>query len=1002
MKVYILSLVCIMLSMTALAQKTVSGKVTTESGAPLAGATVIVKGSKTAATTKADGTFSIQVPGNNSTLLVSYIGNTPQEIEVGSQTNISVSMKESASTLSDVVVIGYQTVKRKDLLASVSSVSAKDLKDIPINNAAEALNGRLAGVTATTAEGSPDADVRIRVRGGISITQDNSPLYIVDGVQMENAFSTISPQDIQSIDVLKDAAATAIYGSRGANGVIVITTKTGKPGKMQVSYNGLYGTKWLPSVLGVMDPYEFVKFAYERSRGSSTDSTSFAKNYGTTWDTLKNYASKPFVDWQDEVMGLTGKMQTHNVTIGGGNKKMTYNFSYTHNTDDAIVLNSKYIRNLFNLKADYKITSKIKLAVGGRANNQDVYGAGVSAENGTSFNRLRNAVKYRPFLSNGQDIDDSDPFSDPNVGNGLSLTNPIQLANAEYRKKNTNAYNVNASLTINITKNLTFRSTFGYDHSKLIDKQWSDSITPYATTQGARKPIISLDTTIRTGFTNSNVLTYSLKNVADKHDFDILLGEETVENEIERRGRTLRNFAPGIGNYPNKAFAYYLSGTLVPSARRAESKATLFSLFGRVNYSFMDKYLLSANLRADASSKFAPGMQWGYFPAASIAWRIKKENFLQDVDFVNELKLRAGFGTAGNNRIDDYLFLTTFRYDQFIYGINGQVVQAASSAVLANENLKWESTVSRNIGIDATLFNNKVDISLDYYNNNSKDLLLDVPIASTFGFDKQIQNVGRTSSRGFEVQLGTTILKRKNNLNWTANFNISFNKNRVEELGYQPFFYPGASWGVSGQPADYITKVGEPVGAMFGWITDGFYKVEDFTHNPTTLEYRLNAGVTDMEPITGNVVPGAIKFKDISGPAGVPDGIVNDFDKTIIGNPTPNFTGGLNQQFTYRQWDASVFVNFSVGNDIYNANKIELTNAYSANSNMLDIMTDRWKTIDDNGVVLQGFKTVYHKWYGKSIATSSAPAQLAALNANAKFWQPLQGSRRFLSTFMGN
>ena len=986
---------CILLLMFAssavFAQKTVTGKVTQEDGTPLAGATVTVKGTKTAVNTKTDGSFAIQVPNNNSKLVVTYVGNLAQEVTVGSQSNVNVKLKEDPSTLSDVVVIGYATVKRKDVLASISSVSAKDLKDIPINSAAEALNGRLAGVTATTAEGSPDADVRIRVRGGISITQDNSPLYIVDGVQMENALSTIAPQDIQSIDVLKDASATAIYGARGANGVIVITTKAGKPGKMRVNYNVLFGVKNLPNTLDVLDPYGFVEYAYERSRYSNTESNTFATNYGSTFDTLKNYKNVEKINWQDKVMGVTGTTQTHNLTLSGGNKKATYNLSYTHNDDKAIVLNSKYLRDIISVKGDYKITSNIKLALGGRVINQDVYGAGVSAENGTSYNRLRNAVKYRPFLSNGQEIDDADPFADPNVGNGLSLTNPLQLASAEYRKKATDSYNGNASLTIKLTKRITLRSTVGYDNSYIIDKQFSDSITPYATTQGGRKPIISLDTTLRTGFTNSNVLTYSLKGYKKKHDIDILLGEENVTNTGYSHGRSLRDFA--LGTYPNKAFANASAGTLIPPARLSKYKSAILSFFGRINYSYADKYLFSANLRADGSSKFAPGKQWGYFPAGSFAWRVKKEKFLENVSWINDLKFRAGFGTSGNNRIADYLFLTTFRYDQYIYGIDGQVVNAASSASLVNANLKWESTVSRNFGIDATLFKNKFDLSVDVYNNNSKDLLLNVPIASTFGYSSQLQNVGKTSSRGVEFQLATTILRKKNNLSWTASYNMSFNKNKVVSLGYQQFFYPGAALSISGNPPDYITRVGDPVGSMYGWVTDGFYKVDDFNYNPANSRYTLKPGVADMQSITGNVVPGALKFKDISGPNGVPDGIIDNYDRTIIGNPTPKFTGGLNQQFTYKGWDASVFINFSYGNDIYNANKIELTNSYSANSNLLGVMRDRWRIIDENGVVIQN--QVTDPGNGRIYATGVPPAQLAAANANAKIWMPIRGAGAF-------
>ncbi|MBK6938518.1 MAG: SusC/RagA family TonB-linked outer membrane protein [Chitinophagaceae bacterium] len=433
--------------------------VSSENKQPLQGVTVTVKGTQTATSTDANGKFKISVNNTNAVLVFTNVSSVTKEAEVGNLSIIDVVLTTEAKTIEDVVVIGYQTVRRKDLLASVSSVGAKDLKDIPINSAAEALNGRLAGVTATTSEGSPDADVRIRVRGGMSITGDNSPLYIVDGVQVENALNTISPQDIQSIDVLKDASATAIYGARGANGVIVITTKSGKPGRLIVGYNGFVGIKQLAKKLDVLSPYEYVLYQYERSRGSSTDSTSFAKNFGTTWDTLANYKNVDAVDWQGEIFGRTGVTTTHNLTASGGNKRLTYTAGYTYNNDKAIVINSNYKRHLFNLKGEYKINNRIKIGLGGRYTLQNVYGAGVSDSKGTSYNRLRNAVKYRPFLSNAQDIDDSDPLADPNVGNGLNLYNPIAMADQEYRRKTTNAYNVNASLTITLVKNLTFKST---------------------------------------------------------------------------------------------------------------------------------------------------------------------------------------------------------------------------------------------------------------------------------------------------------------------------------------------------------------------------------------------------------------------------------------------------------------------------------------------------------------------------------------------------------------
>lgn len=984
-KFFSLLLFCCLAITSIAQQKQIKGKITDESGTPLQGVTVTVKGTKLATQTDAGGNFILPTSTDGKqTILFSYVGYTTETVFANVGETIDIKLKKSNASLDDVVVIGYQSVKRKDVLASVASVSSRDIKDIPINSAAEVLNGRLAGVTATTAEGSPDATIRIRVRGGMSITGDNSPLFIVDGVQVENGLSAISPQDIQSIDVLKDAAATAIYGARGANGVIVITTKTGKKGDFKLSYNGFMGFKNLTKTLDVLSPYDYVIYQSERSRGSATDSTNFTKNFGTTWDTLNNYKNASPVNWQQQAFGKIGFMQTHNFNGSGGTDKFTYNIGYTYNNDKAVVLNSSYRRHLLIFKGDYIASKKLKFGISTRYTSQNVYGSGVSDIKGSSYNRLRNAVKYRPFLSSNQLIDDSDPLADPNVGNGLNLVNPIALANAEYRKKTTIVYNITLSANYQITKNLSFRSTFGYDDNSFYDRQFSDSITPYSILQGGKKPLISLDTINRRTITNSNVFTYSLKNLNKIHDIDVLIGQETYDLTTETRNNIFRNLPNGIKpddgfNYPNLGipFAGY--------PKLSKSRYTSLSFFSRINYALMDKYLFSINVRADGASKFAPGKQWGYFPAGSFAWRVKSEKFLKDVTAVNDLKFRVSYGTVGNNRINDYLYLTTFRNDgTFYYGLNNQTLNTFSSAGLVNQNLRWESTVNRNFGVDIRLFD-RLDITVDIYKNTSSDLLLNVPIAPTFGYSTQLQNVGKTSNRGVEFQINYAILRKPNGLNWNASFNMSFNRNQIEQLGVnQTSFFPAASWGVSGQPTDYIVKIGQPVGSIWGLVTDGFYTVSDFNYNPVTSVYTLKPGVVSNAGIIGPVQPGSIKFKDLNG-----DGVIDlNNDRQVIGNANPKFTGGLNQQLTYKNWDMSLFLNFSYGNDGYNANKIEFTNGYTANSNMLNIMAGRWKTVTETGQTAQ--------WVNSSNqVVGIAPDQLQALNANATIWAPLKSAGAF-------
>ena len=421
-KIYCLLLVTFFYTAAMSQNKTVTGTVTADSGEPLPGATVNLKGTKTNTTTNSAGHYSILVPATGKSVLVySYVGSEDKEVNVGSRTNIDISLILGASKLNDVVVVGYGTVRRKDLTGSVSSISSKDLKDIPINSAEEALAGRLAGVQVTGSEGSPDAQVQIRVRGGGSITQDNSPLYVVDGIIVDNALSTLSPQDIESIDVLKDASATAIYGARGANGVVIITTKGGHRGKSTVSYNGYVGFQKIRKELDVLNPYDFVLYQYERSRGSSQNEQTFLDTYGT-WNDLSLYKQAPFVDWQNQVFGRSAFMQTHNVSVSGGGEKTQFNLSLTYNKNDAVMLNSDYNRKLVNFRLNHEVSDKFKVGFNVRFDNQVINGAGASNPGSSGLNFLRQAVRYIPYLSPGQEIANYDPeLISETSGNGLYI-----------------------------------------------------------------------------------------------------------------------------------------------------------------------------------------------------------------------------------------------------------------------------------------------------------------------------------------------------------------------------------------------------------------------------------------------------------------------------------------------------------------------------------------------------------------------------------------------------
>ena len=955
----------------------VSGKVATNEGTPLVGATVALKGSNISTASDSKGEFHLQVPDNNNLkLVISSVGFATQEVSLGTKTSFDVVMKEEASNLNDVVVIGYSSIKRKDLTGSVSSISSKQLKDFPLASAAEAIQGKLAGVTAVASEGAPGADIIIRVRGGGSITQDNSPLYIVDGVQVENALNLISPQDIASIDVLKDASTTAIYGARAANGVIIITTKGGRPGKTQISYNGSFGWRELPKTMDVLSPYDFVVWQYERSRGNATDSANFAQTFGTTWDTLANYKNVPPVNWQEEVFGRNAPYQSHNVSLSGGDKNTTFNLSLSANLEDGIQIESGFDRYLVNFKIDHKVSDKLRIGFTTRYLDQRVDGIGTTNSGTRATNRLRHAINYRPFeLSKpGYGIDD---FDEAYYLASSGATNPVLLAQAEYRKQYTKATYLTAYLNYNIVKNLTFRSTFGYDNAYIRTDQFFSKITSTAR-NFASLPVASIGEQNNNTFSNSNTLQYSLTNFRQHHDITLLAGEETVDLHSKQSSVETRYFPADIS--PQKALANMGLGSAPAGSSQPlptsfeQPPSRIFSLFTRASYAYDDKYLATFNLRADRSSKFSSENGTLVFPSGSVAWRFSKEKFMDKATWLTDGKLRFGYGAVGNNRIDNLLYLQ-------LYGVTGQyafnhsILPGFAPTALANPDLRWEKNTTANLGLDLSMFNNRLEFSVDVYKNTANDLLLAVAIPPTSGYTTQIQNVGSTSNRGVEFQVNATPVQNKD-FTWSTNFNISFNKNRVESLGGLKQITRNSGWQGRDGVDDYIVKVGQPAGLMYGFVTDGFYTVNDFNYNATTGVYTIKPGIA-FNGVYGTPQPGMLKWKDING-----DGTINpDSDRVVVGNANPKFTGGWTNQFTYKGFDMSVFVNFVVGNDIYNANKIEWTDGAFPNLNTLNIMKDRWTNIDGKGQIV------------------TDPVALTNLNANAKIWTPVRVQRWWLHSW---
>ena len=954
--------------------RTITGTVTDDkNNETLIGASIVVVGDASKGTlTDGNGEFTLEISNKDDLALrFSFVGYEPTEIKVGNQSKLEIRLSASKA-LEEVVVVGYAPVNKRDVLGAVSSINEKQLADIPVSNAAEAIAGRLAGVQVTSSEGAPGANVVIRVRGGGSITQDNTPIYIVDGIQVENALSVISIQDVASIDVLKDASSTAIYGARGANGVVIITMKSGRSGKTRVSYNGSIGSRQITKTLDVLNPYDFVAWQYERAK--LTNDTSFARIYGSTYDTLSNYKNAKDLKWQDQVFGRTAMYQNHNLNINGGTDNTSYNLSMTSNNEDGILLESNYNRKLINFKVDHKASDRFKLGVNVRYLNQTIAGSGTSSASTRVLSNLRHSIQYRPLdLPNAVP---SDQFDQAYYLASSGLENPVLETTSEYKRQYTNGINLSGYFSYEIFKNLTFRSTFGYDNTALQQNQFHAKTTPLAQQNGSQ-PIATIDQQANNTINNSNVLIYTLPKMG-KHKIDLLAGEEIYQTNANASTVETRYFPADIT--AEKALANMNlgappSGTSQPRPLTSITPPSrIFSLFGRANYNFDNKFLASVSARADRSTKFSFDNGLLIFPAGSVAYRFTEEGFFKNSKILTEGKIRFGFGTAGNNRIGDLLYAQLYGVTGE-YALNHSVVPGFAPSSLSNPNLKWESTESQNLGLDLGFFNNRIQVTIDAYQNKGRDLLLAVAIPPTSGYVSQLQNVGSTSNKGIEFQIYGDVVKTKN-FRWTSNFNIAFNQNRIESLGGLTQQTRNSGWQGSDGADDFLVQVGAPVGQIFGFQTDGFYKVEDFDFNATTNTYTLKKGVPNSAAISGVIRPGSLKIKDTNG-----DGLINTDDRSVIGNTTPNFTGGWNNQFAYKGFDCSVFVNFVSGNNIYNANNIEWTDGTFPNLNLLAKMKDRWTNIDP-----------------ATGALVTAPDALNALNTNAKIWSPANAQRYFVKS----
>ena len=959
-----------MLCLVAFAQgHQVSGIVKDATGESLIGANVLVKGTTNGAITDFEGKFSLSDVKSSDILVFSYIGCVTQEIKVGNQTQFDVTLNDDSQALEEVVVIGYGTVKRKDLTGSVTSVGAYKLAAVPVASATEALTGKMAGVQITTTEGSPDAEMRIRVRGGGSITGDNTPLFIVDGFPVET-ISDIPASDIEDMTVLKDASSTAIYGSRGANGVILVTTKSGKEGKLSVTYNAYYSIKKIAKTLDVLSPYDYAKWQYELAGLIKENDMSSYIDYFGNYQDMDMYQNISGNDWQDQTFGRTGHAFNQSLNINGGSDKIKYAFGYSHMNDKAIMQGSSFKRDNFSLKLNSKPVKNVTLDFSVRYSDTDVKGGGANDTSSTydSDKRLKYSVIYTPIPL--ENLNSESGSSDDDLGN---LYHPLTAISDNDRERERKNLNMAGSFTWEIFKNFRAKTEFGYDDYREEDSRFWGLTTYYIKNVPAKdnqgKPAMEIANTFRHKFRNTNTVNYDFEKLLknDDHHLNAMIGHEWIVTKSKKLTNTVHGFPESFTS--QDAWKYSTQGTPYSIDNYLNPDDKLLSFFGRINYDYKSKYLLSATFRADGSSKFSDGNRWGYFPSAAVAWRVSSEPFMEGTkSWLDDLKLRFSYGTAGNNNIPSGQMNLNYASSSTSW-INGFNNYWAASKTMPNPDLKWETTITRNIGLDFTTLGGRLSGTLEDYLNTTKDLLIQFPVAGT-GYDYQYRNMGKTQNTGFEASVNWIAVDKKNfGLSFSAN--IGFNKNKIKDLGIMDDFGAETYWASSEIGNDFWIAKGGAVGKMFGYRSAGRYEVSDFEgYDAAAKKWILKEGVVDASAVVGTLRPGMMKLADIDGSG---DGKVTTADREIIGDANPVHTGGFSINARAYGFDLSANFNWSVGNDVYNANKIEFTQTSKYQyRNMISEMADgkRWTNLNENGTICND------------------PEKLAAMTANTTMWSP--------------
>ncbi|AWO02187.1 SusC/RagA family TonB-linked outer membrane protein [Chitinophaga alhagiae] len=903
-----------------------------ENGQPMPGVSVSVKGTGLGASTDAEGIYHLKGVQPGATLAFSLLGYARQEQPLNGRGVLNVNMRVSASELSETVVIGYGTQKRSDLTGSVGSVNVNDMNKAPVASFDEALAGRVAGVQVSSTEGQPGAGITISIRGNNSLTQDNSPLYVIDGFPIESPDNNmINPDDIESIDVLKDASATAIYGARGANGVIIITTKRGKTGAPVISYNGRYG--WMENIqrIPVMNAYEFVKLQQEINVGD-LDETYLAN--GVTVDDYKNVES---INWQSKLYRVAPQ-QNHSISMRGGSERTKYAVSGQALDQQGTIINSAFKRYQAKVSLDQQINDQLKVGGNVTYTNTKTTGTTPSAPSLSSMNNLLySAWGYRPTgpINSSKPINENfeDELIDDMVNSGTDYRiNPFLSAENEYRLRNVDNLVANAFGEYTIIPGLRLRVSGGLNKTTQRNDAFNNSKTrsgnPY-TVYKVNGSIMYYETT---NWLNENTLTYD-KKFNKYHRLNAVAGFTAQGNHYSVHGMSANQL-------PNESLGLNgLSQGVPQPVTSRESEWALASMLARVNYVYRDKYFLTASFRSDGSSKFRADNQWSYFPSGAVAWQISKEKFMQEIKFISNAKLRASWGITGNNRVGDYATyaLLDFGVRNSYYSFANELQQSAIPTSMASIDLKWENTSQTDVGLDVAFLKSRISLGLDYYRKVTSDLLLNARLPPTVGYGTAYKNVGKTSNEGMEITLNTRNVETKD-FTWSTNFNISFNRSKVLALTQnQEALTSNMGWDSwYSSVALYIAKIGQPVGQFYGYIWDGVYGYNDFDALPNG-GYLLKEGIPTNGNTRAAIKPGDIRYRDLNG-----DGVVNVSDQTVIGRGFPVHVGGFSNNFTYRGFDLNIFFQWSYGNQVMNANRINFENGNKTYLNQYKTFENRW------------------------------------------------------------